>query len=117
MSEENQEVDLPEDVIADLRSKHGELIAFNVEPFGTFVFHRMSKAANDMMINKLADQFEKAQAIQEGVMTCLCYPVLGDGGKPDYKVLRQFFSLNPNASQELLAEIRDLPASLNIKKL
>ncbi len=121
MSEEIPEVpaesDLPEDVEKDLKSKHGELITICVEPFGAFAFCRLSKAASDLMANKLADQFEKAQAIQEAVLTCLCYPYIEGSETPDHNLCRQVFKMAPDAPQKILLEVKELAPGLNIKKL
>ncbi len=120
MTEENSEVvedfGLDEGVEDELRSRYGKLVSITVEPFGTFVFHRLSKAANDLMTNKISDTFEKMQAVQEGVLTCLCFPISESNGQPNHKLCREVFAQIPEAPQQIMLEIKTLPAALNIKK-
>lgn len=117
MSEEEnvEESPLPEGVMADLKSKHGPVLAFEVEGFGAFAFHKPSQAVNDRVLNKAADSSEKAQAVREFALSCLCWPVT-DSGKPDYKAARALFEALPDAPTDLLPELKDLAPKINIKK-
>lgn len=111
-----EESPLPEGVLEDLKSKHGPILAFEVDGFGVFAFHKPSQATNDRLTNKAVDSPEKAQAIREFVLSCLCWPIM-DSGRPDHKAARALFEAIPDGPSELVGEIKDLSPKINIKKL
>ncbi len=116
--EESVEDPLPEGVAADLKSKHGPILAFVVEGFGPFAFHKPTQAVNDRLVNKAngSGSEEKSQAMREFVLSCLCWPVT-DAGVPNHNAARALFEASPGIPQELLPEIQELAPSIDIKKL
>ena len=113
---DGEESPLPDGVAEDLHGKHGPVVAFDAGQLGAFAFRGASQAATDRIVNKVADSFEKAQALREFVLTCLCYPV-DTAGKPDYAAARALFEAAPGLPADLLSEIQDLAPKFDIKKL
>ncbi len=107
---------LPEGVAEELRDKHGAIIAFDAGAFGMFAFRSASQAIHERMVNKMANEDEKAQALREYVAGCLCYPT-DPNGKPDYKAFAALCQAAPALPTDLLSEIQGLAPKFDIKKL
>ncbi len=119
MSEDTNEAvesPLPEGVAEELRERHGPIIAFDARAMGPFAFKAASQAVHERMVNKMANEDEKAQALREYVASCMCYPV-GEDGKPEYKKVHALFQAAPQLPTDLLEGIQGLAPKFDIKKL
>ena len=116
MSDAKEEVPyLPEGKEEELRNQHGPIAVIRLEGLETYVFHRMSQAVNDQLMEAAEDSSKRMAAIRQAVLYCQCYP-LDAKGEVDFDAARAMFAACPDAPAEIMVQIKDLAPKLDIKK-
>lgn len=108
--------ELNDETIAELKAKYGEIIAYELEGAGDFVFCAPKRIVFGRLTNAASTEgADKYQALHDFTRSCLVWPVDGDG--PNYAAFESATAMNPKAVTEIAGSLREMGGKVSVKKL